>query len=202
MTALYAGVPLGSISALRTTGVILCQAHVELFDRCSTHLENPSVRLRHLLGEIKQMLDLKQENRPTATDLGFSIHIISQLEPENTPLYGACCAPAASAVCDHLTDMERLGSEITALKNLHRWRNESMESQLAETTAGRQEGEAEKERLTKQVHRPEESRSGEGSSWPSRSISFLNVIGNGVGSYCDFFFPTQPAGLMVQLWPV
>lgn len=76
------------------------------------------------------MLDLKQKVRPTAKDLLYRIHIISQLEPENSPLYGLCCAPAGARYCDHLTEIDRLKSEITALKNLRHSRSEWVDSQL------------------------------------------------------------------------
>lgn len=77
----------------------------------------------------------------------FSIHIISRLEPENIPLYGFCCAPAAAAFCDHLTEIDRLKSESTVLKNLHHSRHEWVEV----TQAGTREWEAEKERSVKKV---------------------------------------------------
>ena len=107
--------------------------------------------VRHLLCEIKEMLDLQQEVRPTAADLLFSIHIISWLELENSPLYGLCCAPAAAAFCDHPTELDRLKSEITALKNLLHSRNEWVNRQLEVTQAGTQEWEAEKERFVREV---------------------------------------------------
>lgn len=152
MTALYAGVPLKSLSVLRTTGGFLSQANIELVDECFVHLKSSSPRLRHLLCKIKQMLDLKPENRPIAADLLLSIHTISRLEPGNTPLYGYCCASAAAAVCDHLTEIDRLKSEITVLKNLHYSQTAWEERQLKVTKElGVRESEAERERLVKEI---------------------------------------------------
>lgn len=81
------------------------------------------------------MLDSRPEARPAAVQLLSRIHIISQLELENTSLYGLCCAPAATAFCELLVEIDRLKTEVVTLKNIHWLRIQWMESQLGVTQA-------------------------------------------------------------------
>ena len=152
MTALCARIPFSNLSILRITGNPLSQAHVEFLEKCCVQSKTTSsARLRHLLCEIREMLHFQPEVRPTAADLLISIHVISRLDPENAPLYGACCAPSAATFCDHLTEMDRLRSEIVGLKNLLHARSELAVSQLQVNQIDSREWETENERLTQEV---------------------------------------------------
>ena len=151
MTTLCARAPMRSLSVLRSPGGRLSRANVEYLEEYIAHLSDSSVRLRHMLCEIKQMLDSRPEARPAAVQLMPRFHIISQLEPENTPLFGLCCTPAATAFCEHLVEIDRLKAEITALKNIHWSRIQWMESQPGVGQEIPWEWEAEKGRLLNKV---------------------------------------------------
>ncbi|KAI4152252.1 MAG: hypothetical protein LQ340_003029 [Diploschistes diacapsis] len=129
-----AGLALEYLSTLRPGGDCSFQTNIERLDEwCEPLQENSSVRLRHLLCEIKQMLKVEPEARPTAVELVSSILGISRLglangDADSLPLCGACCvpppAPSPAPSSEHLDEIERLRSQNIALKNILHARGE------------------------------------------------------------------------------
>ena len=134
MTVICTGLALEYLSTLRPVGDRSFQANIERIEEWFEPLrEDSSVRLRHLLFEIKQMLKVDPKARPTATELDSSISGISRLKPANgdadsLPLYGLCCVPPSAPPCEHLEEIDRLRSQNIALKNILHAQREWMPS--------------------------------------------------------------------------
>ena len=152
MNVVCAGLALEQLSTRRPIGDGSFQANIERLEEwCEPLQKNSSVRLRHLLFEIKQMLKVDPRARPTAADLDSSIAGISRLkhaseDADSLPLYGPCCVPPSAPPCEHLEEIDRLKSQNTALKNiLHAQREWISSSPLLH------EHRAEKDRLQAEV---------------------------------------------------
>lgn len=127
---LCAGSSLSELALLRQSRDRSFQANLgRIEDWCMPLRRSASVRVRHLLCEIKQMLDANPSARPTAAKLESHIVLIDHMkdteETIGSTLFGSCCTPSLVESADNnAEEIDRLKAEVIVLKNLLQARSE------------------------------------------------------------------------------